>query len=128
MPALAGVRKRAVLIPFKVNAAGHEVVYNLPRAFKHTVHRGGVVFVVTRTHSVLEIFGVIVVAAQSANAALRKIAVALARRLFTDYEHRFIAREIERTVEPRHPDADYYYVVFFLKDCHYDLPLIIKCI
>ena len=64
-----------------------------------------------RGESVAVIAVVIAVALQTANAALRKKAVALLSPALADQQYFFIFRQMQRAVQSRHARADYYNVI-----------------
>ena len=94
MPAFARGGKRAVRIACKVYAERYKSVRHGYGTANHTLYRLTVVFAVSRAHRVVEITLVIFLAAQTADTALGKIAVAFIGRSLADYKHAFIFGQV----------------------------------
>lgn len=102
----------------KAHSAGDEVVYEFLRISYHTVNRGGVVFVVSRTHSIFKIALIVVLVHKAADSALGKVAVRLVGGILADNKNFSVPRQIERAVEPRNARAYDNYVVILIKFNH----------
>ncbi len=84
VPALSGGRKAAVTLPCKFDSVGNELVGNCDCRINHTLDRLHVVFPMSRAHSIFKVAFIVGFTLQTANSALREIAVALFGLCFAD--------------------------------------------